>query len=133
MGSRGVPSQSIRNAVEELRAAFENSSLDRIIPRRPFFRDFIPNYREADQASSNAPFVSPMRMHKGGTNLLGRFEPMMIMSPTSKPFLRAEVQAQQESAAPHRQASGGFFFAQRERPQRGGELRPSVVDRASVR
>jgi hypothetical protein len=41
LGSRGIPAQSIRNAVEELRAAFENPSIGQIIPRRPIFSGFI--------------------------------------------------------------------------------------------
>ena len=41
LGSRGIPSGEIRNALEELRAAFENSSIDRIIARRPIFSGFI--------------------------------------------------------------------------------------------
>jgi hypothetical protein len=66
LGSQGVPASMVRNAIVELEAAFENPSLGQIIPRRPIFRDLSPNYRGADQASSDPRFIS----HKRGRNLL---------------------------------------------------------------
>jgi hypothetical protein len=41
LGSRGMPASAVREAIVELEAAFENPSVDRVIPWWPVFSGFI--------------------------------------------------------------------------------------------
>ena len=47
LGSRGIPAGSIRHAIEELQAAFENPSIEAVIAGRPIFLGFISELSRA--------------------------------------------------------------------------------------